>query len=454
MIDIPNSCSIMGGMDSLAKLSLLAPQMGLEPAEEARMDSPSPAAFSRGKGPGDGGQPASSPAPCGHSPLELRRAFDRRAAITAAGTTPDVVAGVAPNPASSLERKKSSLGVHHALMPGGRRIALLKTLLTSACERDCYYCPFRARRNYRRATFKPEEMALVFTQLAQSRVADGLFLSSGVAGGGVRTQDRLIDTVDLLRRKHAFQGYVHLKLMPGVERDQVYRAMQLADRVSINLEAPNTARLRHLAPGKVFLEELLQPLKWADEIRRSQPPVGTARGRWPSTVTQFVVGAVGEDDLEILTTSDYLIRQLRLQRVYYSAFSPVTDTPLENHAPENPWREHRLYQASFLLRDYGFDLEDLPFTPDRRLPLDVDPKLGWADLNLRHQPIELNRADRPALLRVPGIGPKSADVILSARRQGRLRDLGDLQRLGINARRAAPYILLAGRQPAHQPRLF
>jgi predicted DNA-binding helix-hairpin-helix protein len=327
-------------------------------------------------------------------------------------------------------------------------------MLTSACERDCYYCPFRARRNYRRATFKPEEMALVFTQMAQARVADGLFLSSGVAGGGVRTQDRLIDTVDILRRKHQFQGYVHLKLMPGVERDQVLRSMQLADRVSINLEAPNTARLQKLAPQKIFLDELLQPLKWVDEIRRTQAAGGAFRGRWPSMVTQLVVGAVGEDDLEILTTSNYLIRQLRLARVYYSAFSPVSDTPLEDHAPENPWREHRLYQASFLLRDYGFDLEDLPFTRAGRLPLEVDPKLGWAQQNLLDQPIELNRADRQSLLRVPGIGPKSADLILRARRQGTLRELHDLKRLGINATRAAPYILLNGRQAAYQSRLF
>jgi predicted DNA-binding helix-hairpin-helix protein len=428
-------------MDPVGKLTLLSRQMGLEPAEEA--DS-----AARPSGWADPHQRA----PCGHSPAELRRAFDSGA--LSGGPTPAALTRGAPDPAAGLERKKSSLGIHHAAMPGGKRIALLKTLLTSACERDCYYCPFRARRNYRRATFKPDEMAAVFTQMAQARVADGLFLSSGVAGGGVRTQDRLIDTVDILRRKHRFDGYVHLKLMPGVERDQVLRTMQLADRVSINLEAPNTARLLKLAPQKIFLEELLQPLKWVDEIRRSQPAHSAFRGRWPSMVTQFVVGAVGEDDLEILTTSDYLIRRLRLARVYFSAFSPVSDTPLENHAPENPWREHRLYQASFLLRDYGFDLEDLPFTAAGRLPLEVDPKLGWAHANLRQAPIELNRADRHGLLRVPGIGPKSADRLLHARRQGTLRDLRDLQRLGINAGRAAPYILLDGRQPAFQPRLL
>ena len=144
----------------------------------------------------------------------------------------------------------------------------------AACERDCFYCPFRAGRNYRRATFKPAEMAAVFSQMNQAGAVTGLFLSSGIAGGGVRTQDRLIDTADILRTRHDFQGYVHLKLMPGAERDQVLRSMQLADRVSINLEAPNSARLEKLAPHKVFLEELLQPLKWVDEIRRTQLPSG------------------------------------------------------------------------------------------------------------------------------------------------------------------------------------
>jgi predicted DNA-binding helix-hairpin-helix protein len=429
-------------MDNLRKLQLLGDQMNLEPAEESDA------------APRSGGVAnLNAVAPCGQSPAELQRVFgkpqshadgDSMAALTKGGGDP------APN----LERKKHSLGVTNAVMPGGKKIALLKTLLTSACERDCYYCPFRARRNFHRATFKPEEMAQVFAQMNHAGVAQGLFLSSGIAGGGVRTQDRLLDTIDLLRRKHTFRGYVHLKLMPGVERDQVLRAMQLADRVSINLEAPNTERLRQLAPHKLFLEELLQPLKWADEIRRTLLPSDTFKGRWPSTVTQMVVGGAGEDDLEILTTTQHVMRQLRLQRVYFSAFHPVPDTPMENHAPENPWREHRLYQASFLMRDYGFDLEEMPFTPEGRLPLDVDPKLGWARATLSEAPVEVNRADRRELLRVPGIGPKGVDAILQARRRGKLGDLRDLRALGILAARAAPFILLDGRRPERQMRLF
>jgi predicted DNA-binding helix-hairpin-helix protein len=362
--------------------------------------------------------------------------------VAACGQTPAAV------------QHKVALGIQSAVMPGGKRLPLLKTLLTSACERDCYYCPFRARRNFRRVTFKPEEMARVFVELRQAGAAEGLFLSSGIAGGGVRTQDRLLDTATILRRRHAYRGYLHLKLMPGVEREQVLQAMRLADRVSINLEAPNTERLLQLAPHKVFFEELLQPLKWAEDIRRTLPARQTQRGRWPSLVTQFVVGGAGENDREILTTTAYVTQQLRLQRVYFSAFSPVPDTPMEQYPSENPWREHRLYQAALLLRDYGFTLGDLPFTPESRLPLEVDPKLGWAQAHLHAAPVEIHHADRHELLRVPGIGPKGADAILRARRHGTLRDLGALQRLGVLAHRAAPFILLNGKAPEQQLRLF
>jgi predicted DNA-binding helix-hairpin-helix protein len=181
--------------------------------------------------------------------------------------------------------------------------------------------------------------------------------------------------------------------MPGSEKDQLRRAMQLADRVSINLEAANPVRLAALAPRKKFAEELLAPLKWAEEIRQKEAP-RTWNGRWASTITQFVVGASGESDLELLSTSEYLYKQLKLKRTYFSAFVPIEDTPLENHPAENPWREHRLYQASFLLRDYGFSMEELPFAQTGQLPLNKDPKTAWAEQTLLHQPIELNKATR------------------------------------------------------------
>lgn len=344
--------------------------------------------------------------------------------------------------------------ISHAVLPNGQRIHLLKSLLTSACERNCFYCPFRAGRDFRRATFKPEEFARTFMNLHRAGVAQGTFLSSGIVGGGRRTQDQLLDAADILRIKMGFRGYLHLKIMPGAERAQVQRAMLLADRVSINLEAPNDQRLLHLAPRKQFMQELLEPLRWIEQIRRTESPENAWKGCWPSSVTQFVVGAAGESDLELLSTTEKLYRSLHLRRTYYSAFHPIAGTPLENQPGENPLRQHRLYQASFLLRDYGFDLEDLHLDPGGNLPLQTDPKLAWAYANLAHSPVEINRASRHELLRVPGIGPKGADSILAARRQDRLRDLSALSKMGLDPSRLSPFIVLNGKRPAYQMPLF
>jgi predicted DNA-binding helix-hairpin-helix protein len=400
--------------DPFHKLSLLSGQMALEPDAT----------------------PAADAAPCGHTPQQLQQLYGSDPARTSV---------------SLSNAKKNALGTHDAILPGGRRIRLLKTMLTSACERNCNYCPFRAGRDMRRATFKPEEMARTFNAIHAGGGAEGLFLSSGIAAGGVKTQDRLIDTAEILRNKLGFKGYLHLKVMPGTERAQLLRAMQLADRVSLNLEAPNQRRLTSLAPKKTFFEELLQPLLWAADIRANMPL--PQRGRWASFATQFVVGAVGESDVELLQTTTELTRR-GLQRAYFSAFHPVRDTPLENQTPENPWREHRLYQASFLLRDYGFEFEELPFGQNGYLPLHRDPKLAWAEQSLSHTPTDLMRAERRQLLKVPGIGPKSADAIIAARRERRLSEPRQLAALGVIVKRALPYVLLNGRRPAAQLSLF
>ena len=385
-------------MDSVDTLKLLASQMSFEADGEPRVSSTAPACF---------------------SPKERDQAF-----------------------------------IHPAQLPNGQKILLLKTLLSSACERDCFYCPFRAGRDFRRATFKPDEFAGLFAKLSAAKMAEGVFLSSGVAGGGVTTQDKILATAELLRQKYQYRGYIHLKIMPGAEKDQVYRAMQLADRVSVILEAPNTERLAKLAPHKMFLEELLQPLKWVEEIRKTVPAYKFWNGRWPSTVTQFVAGGSDESDLELLTVTNWLNKNVRLKRAYFSAFHPISDTPFENKAATDPMREHRLYQASFLLRDYGFDLEDLPFTNDSNLPLHADPKQAWAQMNLMDKPIEINKAEKRELIRIPGIGLKGADAILSARRINQLRDLSSLKKLGIIAERAAPYLLFDGHRSATQMNLL
>jgi predicted DNA-binding helix-hairpin-helix protein len=322
---------------------------------------------------------------------------------------------------------------------------ILKTMLTTACERNCFYCAFRAGRSRtERLTFQPDEMAKGFERIQRAKLVDGLFLSSGIIGGGVRAQDKLIDTAEILRGKYQYRGFIHLKIMPGAEYEQIRRAMQLADRVSVNMEGATAHRLELLAPKKDFWNELVQRLMWIEEIRRA----GRVRA---SSVTQFVVGAVGDTDLELLALSEKLYRQAGISRAYYMPFGPVSQTPFEGKAAVLPKRAHRLYQASFLLRDYNWSTEDLGFEPDQNLRLDVDPKQAWADINLRHAPVELNQADRDTLLRVPGIGPKSADRILVARGQGILTDLTQLSRIGVpSPAKAAPYVLIDGRRPAHQ----
>jgi predicted DNA-binding helix-hairpin-helix protein len=225
--------------------------------------------------------------------------------------------------------------------------------------------------------------------------------------------------------------------------------MYLADRVSINLEAPNTDKLNKLAPCKDFSSELIPALKWIEEVRQNKSGHNAWNGYWPSSVTQFVVGAVGDTDIELLSTSQRLFQQYGLKRTYYSAFTPIANTPLENYPPASPVREHRLYEASFLLRDYGFDVEDFVFDPTGNLPSDVDPKLSWAQHNLQ-EPLEINRADQSELLRVPGIGKKGAALIIATRRKHPLHHLSELHGMGINIKRAAPFILLDGKRPSYQ----
>ncbi len=347
-------------------------------------------------------------------------------------------------------RRQDKISVSDAVMPNGKRIKLLKSQLSTVCERNCYYCPFRSERDFQRATFKPDEFANIFMSLHRARIAEGIFLSSAIVNNGLSTQDKLLDAADILRNKLHYRGYIHLKIMPGVEYAQVERAMQLADRVSINLEAPTSEHLQKLAPRKQFTSELVQPLRWIDHIRRTQPGYRGWNNHWPSSVTQFVISAVGETDLDLLSTTEYLYKQLQLKRTYYSSFSPIPDTPLENVPPGSPQREFRLYEASFLLRDYGFGLEELPFNCDGHLPLNIDPKLAWAQQNLADHPVEINRLDRQELLRIPGIGPKGARAILDARRQYKLQRPEQLQGIGINLKRASPFILINGKSASYQ----
>ncbi len=320
---------------------------------------------------------------------------------------------------------------------GSRPLPLFKTLLSNFCNNNCLYCAQQRSRDTRRFRLSPEEMARAFWHLYRKGLVKGAFLSSSVDGDPETTMERLIRTTELLRHRYGFRGYIHLKIMPGVSQDLMCRAVELADRVSVNLEAPGSKRLGSLCPEKDFHLML-------EQIRKLRDMIESGIGRARDQTTQFVIGASGESDLELLDLAERLYRELRIKRCYFEAFTPVPGTPLEDRPPENPLRQRRLYEASFLLRDYGFSVRELPFGPEGNLPLCTDPKMEWA---LRHPeffPVELNRAEPEELLRVPGFGPKAVSKILSLRARGRIR-WEDLRGLRIVLKRAAPFITVDGK---------
>jgi predicted DNA-binding helix-hairpin-helix protein len=342
-------------------------------------------------------------------------------------------------------RTRDDLGrwIYPAIRPDGKRIAMLKVLQSNVCEKDCAYCANRSGRDEPRSSFRPEELARLFDEMARRNLVQGLFLSSGVYRNVDYATERMLATVELVRRRYQFGGYIHLKILPGADEASIEASLNLADRVSVNLEAPNAERIRALSSTKDFRRELVAPLMTADRLRHGLH-------RRVSLTTQFVVGAAHESDAELLRTSSWLYRHLNLARAYYSAFQPIRDTPLENLDATPTWREHRLYQADFLLRQYGFGFDELVFGSGGNLMREADPKLTWARQHPEFFPIELNTAPRTELLRVPGIGPISAAEILNRRRQGALHELSQAGLSPQALRQAAPYVLLAGRRPSFQ----
>lgn len=341
--------------------------------------------------------------------------------------------------------------IYNASQAGGGKARLFKVLQTNACRFACTYCFTSCAIKRQRTTFKPDELATTFISLSRQNRADGLFLSSGIVPDADTTMEKMLATVERLRLKEGYTGYIHLKLIPGASKDLIERAVDLADRVSLNLEAPGQERLSQFAPDKEFSESMWGRMVWASQLIRAARSEGRAAAR--SLTTQFVVGAVGESDRELLATVQRAHRELGLWRAYFSAFKPIERSPLAEQPAEDPTRALRLYQSDFMLRDYGFGYDELPFDEDGLLPRDKTPKQAWAERHL-HEPVELNRAARHILLRVPGIGPKSADKIIAARREVKLRDLSQLKALGVNAGWAAPYVLLDGRASAVQLALW
>lgn len=341
-------------------------------------------------------------------------------------------------------------GICHSFSSDGRCISLLKILLTNECVYDCKYCQNRCSNDIPRAAFTPEEICTLTMEFYRRNYIEGLFLSSGVLRDPSFTMELLLRTIYLLRNKYRFNGYIHVKAIPGADPRLIQQTGFLADRMSINLELPTAAALEALAPNK-HRTTILKPMRQIQNgIRENKNDLVLYRNA-PSFVsggqsTQMIIGATPESDYQLLRVAESLYQKFELKRVFYSAFVNVTGDKALPALPGGPplLREHRLYQADWLLRFYGFSAEELLDEKRPFFNVMLDPKEDWAVRHLEQFPVEVNRAPMAQLLRVPGIGVKSAKRILAARRCTNL-SFGDLKKMGVVLKRAVYFITCGGR---------
>jgi putative DNA modification/repair radical SAM protein len=345
------------------------------------------------------------------------------------------------------------MGICHAYAPDGRCISLLKILLTNSCILDCHYCINRKSSNVRRARFTTEEVVALTLDIYRRNYIEGLFLSSGIIRSPDYTMEQIVEVARSLREDHDFRGYIHLKTIPDADPGLVHAAGRHADRVSINVELPTAAGLTRLAPEKdgARIEAAMGATRAAiadhadAKSRFKSAPVFAPAGQ----STQMIVGADAATDRAIIGRAARLYDRFRLRRVYYSAFSPIPDASAVLPLVRPPLiREHRLYQADWMMRFYGFSRADAAAAADDsgNLPLDIDPKLAWALKHRHHFPVDVNRAAREALLRVPGLGVRAVEQIVAARRLRRLR-LDDVGRLTASIRKVRPFLIAADWRP-------
>lgn len=344
----------------------------------------------------------------------------------------------------------AACGICHSFSADGRCISLLKVLMSNACVYDCKYCVNRRSNDTPRATFSSRELADLTIQFYRRNYIEGLFLSSGVIQSPDYTCERMIETLRILREEYRFHGYIHAKAIPGADSLLISRIGSLADRLSVNIELPSQQSLSLLAPDKKK-ESILRPMQLisgrieensTELVKYRHAPKFAPAGQ----STQMIIGATPETDLQILRLSERLYQKYRLKRVFYSAYLPVAESPLLPALTTKPplLREHRLYQADWLLRYYGFTSDELLDEKHPSFHPLVDPKCGWALNHPELFPVEVNRAPYETLLRVPGIGVKSACRIVTARRQGRL-DYSALKKLGVVLKRAQYFITCCGK---------
>jgi putative DNA modification/repair radical SAM protein len=338
------------------------------------------------------------------------------------------------------------MGICHAYAPDGRCISLLKILLTNSCIFDCHYCINRKSSNVRRARFTAQEVVRLTLEFYKRNYIEGLFLSSGIIKSSNYTMEQLVEVARSLREDHDFRGYIHLKTIPDADPELVRQAGVHADRVSINIELPTAPGLARLAPEKdgARIENAMGDMQASIADARDAGAKYTSAPRFAPAgqSTQMIVGADAASDGDIVVRASQLYDRFRLRRVYYSAFSPIPDASAVLPLKRPPlMREHRLYQSDWLMRFYGFTPTDVVAAAgdDGMLPLDIDPKLAWA-LKFRESfPVDVNRAPKEQLLRVPGLGTKAIERILSSRRWRKLR-LDDIARLTLSIAKVRPFI--------------
>lgn len=320
----------------------------------------------------------------------------------------------------------------------GRTIPLFKVLMTNKCINDCKYCINHNKHGIDLFEFSPDELVSVFLDYYHKKYVEGLFLSSGVGLDEDSEMGKMVEVAHQLRYLHGYQGYIHLKILPGTSFDLIKRALSLADRVSINLESATKEGFEELTSTKDYDTDIIRRMKWIKKLISKDKKLAPS-----GHTTQFIVGATFESDLDIMKRIRWLYDELNIERNYFSPFTPIKDTPMELDPPTPKKRVTRLYQTDFLVKYYGFELEELVFDENGNLNQEMDPKLNSALFHNEKYPIEINNASYHELLRVPGIGKISARRIIRSKRSGVIfKNLEDLKYLGVATKRAEPFIKL------------
>ncbi len=329
-------------------------------------------------------------------------------------------------------------GIYNATSAKGDCIPLFKVLMTNKCSNDCRYCVNHHAHKFSRVEFTPEELTSIFLDYYNHRLVEGLFLSSGIPGDVDTSMEKMVEVARKLRLEHEYLGYIHLKILPGSSYDLIKRAMSLADRVSVNIEAATSDGFEGLSTTKTFNSDILRRMKWIKRLMKKNKNLAPS-----GQTTQFIVGASDESDSEILQRVDWLYKKMDIKRSYFSPFTSMKDTPLEDRMEPDPKRTSRLYQADYLVKSYGFDIKELVFEEDGNMTLEFDPKYSAALSNMDMFPVEVNSASYKELLRVPGIGKISARRIIESRKQNiHFKNLEELKNIGVITSRAETFLKL------------